>query len=124
MATGSGGGRQNTMSEGLPKLLADVAQMMAAPDADVQFLSTLQSAIVQQIRNAPGLQDPQQQAMMQAQQQQQGGGPPGGAAGMPSQAGGQPPGPSAMGGAMPGLTPTAPNMDEIRRMLAAQGTAQ
>lgn len=109
------------MAEGLPKLLADVAQMMAAPDADVQFLSGLQGAIVQQIRNAPGLQDPQQQAMMQAQAQGQAGGAPGGSAGMPGQAGAQPPGPSAMGGAMPGLTPTAPNMDEIRRMLAATG---
>lgn len=115
-----------SMADGLQKLLGDVAQMMAAPDADMQFLSGLQAAIVQQIRNAPGLQDPKQQQMMAMQAQMGGpGGGPGGPGGLPAGAAAAgPPGPAAMGGGMPGLTPTAPNMDEIRRMLGAQGATQ
>lgn len=123
------GKQPQSMSEGLQKVLGDIAQLMAAPDADMQFLSALQQAIVMQIRNSPGLQDPQQQqqmAMMQQQMGGAGGAGPGGPGGLPAGAGaaGPPGGPGPMGGGMPGLTPTAPNMDEIRRMLQAQGTAQ
>lgn len=82
----------NTMSEGLQRLLSDVAQMATAPDADLQFLTQLQMMITQYLRSfAP-------------QGTPQAGGP-----GMP------PPGNS--GGAMQGLSVGAPQIQEVARML-------
>lgn len=95
--------RTNTMQEGLMALLSDLAQMKAAPDADLDMLSTMESQILQAIKA------PQQQAMMQLAAAGgvvpgMGGGPPPGMGGGPP-GGGMPPGmpgPQAMGGPAPG----------------------
>lgn len=104
MPTSSGG----TMQDGLNKLLAQVAQMMILPDADLEFLSQLQMAVTQYIKQG---QQPSSQPQSAV---------PGGAGG-PSPT---PPGPSMagntgmMGGASMGVG--QPNPDELRRMLATQ----
>lgn len=99
MAASSGG----TMQDGLNKLLAQVAQMMILPDADLEFLSGLQMAVTQYIKQG-------QQPASQPQSAVPGGagtvGP-----GVANNSG-------MMGGASMGVG--QPNPDEMRRMLATQ----
>lgn len=102
------------MAEGLQRILADVAQMEALPDADIELLTQLRATIVSALRqpvqkmmaggDLPGgnQPDPAQMAMANA-------GPP--------QQQGNPDAQMMRGGLMPG--PAAPNPDELRRMLAA-----
>ena len=99
--------QNNTMSEGLHQLLSSIAQLKAAPDADLAYLSSVESAILQKLR------EPLQQA---AQALAQAGGvvPPGmaGQLGAAAQGGlGQP--------AVPARA--APNPDELRRLVASRG---
>lgn len=93
----------NTMSEGLYKTLATIAQMATAPDADLQFLTKLQVDITQFLRGP------------------QAGAPTGGQPGQPQGQPGMPP-PGNSGGAMQGLGMSGgPNMDEISRILGGAG---
>jgi hypothetical protein len=109
----AGGTRQNnTMSEGLHQLLSSLAQLKAAPDADLDYLSGIESTILQKLR------EPLQQA---AQALAQAGGvvPPGmaGQMGAAAQGGiGQSP-PPPQGGGGGGM----PNPDELRRLVASRG---
>jgi hypothetical protein len=116
--------QNDSMNEGLKKVLSTIAQFKVLPDADGQFLAQLEGLIVDKLKNtgaqaagvSPG---------------GPGGGPPGGAlAGLLGAMGGgggmAPPSPNAMapggmaGGGMGGLT-TPPNPDELRRVLAGAG---
>ena len=108
--------QNNTMSEGLTQLLSAIAQLKAAPDADLQYLAQIESTILQKLR------EPLQQA---AQALAQAGGVV--PAGMASQMGaaaqggvGQGPG---MGQPPQGQSPSAgmPNPDELRRLVASRG---
>jgi hypothetical protein len=101
-----GGKRPKSMMDGLPKITAVIAELKHAPDADIQFLTGLETQVLQY-------------AQMRTQAQQ---GPPPGAS-VPGMAGGLPgagaPGAAGMGGQMQG-TPLPPP-DELRRAL--QGAA-
>jgi len=118
----------SSMLEGLQMILGELGGMMATPDADVNFLTTLQHAIVGKIKQhtQQAIQGQQQQT---AQAMGMGGGPggpggPGGGGGLgglvnqsalqQAQGGGAPGGP---GGAPAGM----PNPDELRRMVGANG---
>ena len=106
------GGQHQSMIDGLQKMLGELAQMQALPDADVDFLSQLQQVIVGRVR--AGLQG-SQGAGGQPGQPGQPPGPPGGP---------QQPSPSPMGGPAMGLSQTgagAPNMDELSRVLGSAG---
>lgn len=92
----------NTFNESMQKVLQQIAIAATLPDADLQFCAALQAAITQKLREGSAVQQ-------QAQQLQAG--PPQGMQGGIA--------PSAAGGPMMGLTPSAPNMDEIRRMVGA-----
>lgn len=98
-------GQTQTMQEGLNKLLAEVAQMMILPDADIDFLSQIQMAITQYVKQGQGGSTPGQQSAV-----------PGGAGTQPTTP--QPPPGMMTGGASMGMG--APNVDEMRRMLATQ----
>lgn len=93
----------NTFSEAMQKILQQIAIAATLPDADINFCAQIQAAITSKLREAASGNGPTQQVQQ---------GPP------------QMGGPSPMGGPMQGLTPSAPNMDEIRRQLSATGTAQ
>lgn len=88
----------NTMSEGLTKILQEIATLATTPDADLQFLTKLQMMITDFLRSGPG-------GAMAA------GGPP-----QPGQ-----PSPAPMGGPMQGLQPGAPAIDELQRMMQGGG---
>lgn len=106
-----------SMMEGLQGILGDLGAMMAAPDADINFLTQLQHAIVMQIKK--GTQQAMQQHQQGMQQAMGGGGQPqriqpGGGAGMSGfNAAGQ------MQQAGPGMNGPGgmPNPDEARRIL-------
>lgn len=92
----------NTFNEAMQKILQQLAVAGTLPDADLEFLATVQAAITQKLRDgatAGQPQVPQGGAPMQ--------GPPMG------------PPPMGAGGPMQGVSPSAPNMDEIRRMVGA-----
>lgn len=102
------------MAEGLQRLLADVAQMEALPDADLDLLTNLRATIVSALRQPVQKmmgggdlpqdgQQPDPAAMAMANAGPPGGGPAGGAQMM---RGGLIPGPAGQ-----------PNPDELRRML-------
>lgn len=95
----------NTFGEILQRLLADIAQAQALPDADLDFLATMQGMVVEKLR-AP------QQQMMDAGMLPPDGAPNGMPPGM---SGGMPPLPPG-GGFM--TQPAAPNPDELRRLLS------
>lgn len=118
------------MLQGLQRVLSDLGGMMAAPDADVQFITTLQHAIAAKITQNTQQSVAGQQAATQATA---GGQPPanaiapGGGAGMSGFGGlqpqaGQAPAPG-MGAPGPGGLGSG-NPDEMRRVLAATGQAQ
>ncbi|MCX8214053.1 MAG: hypothetical protein OTJ97_06040 [SAR202 cluster bacterium] len=102
--------QNNTMQEGLHQLLSSLAQLKAAPDANLEFLSSIESSILQKLR------EPMQQA---AQAMAQAGGvlPQG----MGQQLGA--PGGAGMGQPPQGQSPSAgmPNPDELRRLVASAG---
>lgn len=97
------------MSEGLRKLLGDIADLKLSDDADLPFLINLETQILQQLKGGAD----------QALGQGQGGGPAGlmGSAAPPPGMG-SPPG-------VPGLQqgPMLPNADELRRTLRAANVA-
>lgn len=106
---------QPTMVDGLNKMLSDVAQLMALPDADLEFLTNLQTGIVAYIRQG-------QQPASQPQSAV-----PGGAGGPnPMQGGmgglGAPPPGMMTGGASMGMQ--APNPDELRRLIQTTSGGQ
>lgn len=134
MAQKGGGQPGGSMHEGLQGILGMLGPLMAAPDADVQFLSQLQQVIVGRLKAST-------QHAMQAP-----GGPPGGGQPGPGQgnqiapgggagpvglqsggvsgmggpgAGGPPGGPQPGPGGPGGLG--APNPDELRRVLGGAG---
>jgi len=106
----------NTMAEGLQKLLGDLAEMMAAPDADLDFLGELNTMVLTKIR-----QPFDQMANTQSSQA--------GMGGAPSPESMPPPEPQMMQSpqfgpaAVPGQrnNPQIPNGDELRRVLSANG---
>ncbi len=93
--------QNNTMSEGLHTLLASIAQLKAAPDADLQYLSQIESAILQKLR------EPLQQAAQALAQA--GGVVPPAVAGQMGQA------------AQGGMGQAGGSPDELRRLVASQG---
>lgn len=111
---------QGSFGDSLQKLLSDIAQLQALPDADLDFCSTLQQAVVGKIRSigTPPTSSPT--------------GP--GATPSPMPAGANPGmgGLSATGaGPMPPMSPdmgaagasgSVPNMDEMNRMLGSNST--
>lgn len=120
----------NTMAEGLQGMLNDIGNMKVAPDADLEFLIGLETAIIQKLREpldraanqVPGLNPATQGGMGM------GGGPPVPGGGAPMPVGAMPPGmiesmlPAAApqaGAGVNGLraTPAMPNADELRRAL-------
>lgn len=102
-----------TMGEGLKKLMSAIAQLMVLPDADLEFLTGLQGTITGFLRSQAEGTAQQAASLGQA----------GGAGGMgaPSPMGGMPGGGGmgmGMGGGMGGLM-SSPNPDELRRLLGA-----
>lgn len=118
----SGAAMYDSMLQGLQQILSELGALMAAPDADHQFLATLQKVIVMKIKQG-------------TQQAVSGGGPGGGGPGgpPPNQIG--PGGGAGMGGLVnqdalqaqgamggaPGGAPAMTNPDEMRRMVGATG---
>ena len=102
--------QNNTMQEGLHQLLSSLAQLKAAPDANLEFLSGIESSILQKLR------EPMQQA---AQAMAQAGGvlPQGMGQQLGAAAG------AGMGQPPQGQSPSAgmPNPDELRRLVASAG---
>lgn len=121
----------DSMLEGLKRLLTPISQLKILPDADPGFLDSLEQMIIQYIKSA-GQQQTQNVLGPQATQGQpdptmgMSGLAPGGMGGQSLIASmGQPnqmaPG-GAAGGGMGGLTsPSSINPDELRRMLAGTG---
>jgi hypothetical protein len=105
--------QNNTMSEGLHQLLSSIAQLKAAPDADLEFLSGVEASILQKLRQ------PMEQA---AQAMAQAGGvlPPAMAGQLGGAAQGGMRGP-AQGPQGPPPSAAMPNPDELRRLVASRG---
>lgn len=109
------GGNTETMAEGLKKLMSAIAELMVLPDADIEFLQGLQTAITTYIR----------QSSAQMAGQMTGTGPessingvaPGGP--VPPMGAAGPMAPGGMGGGGMGGLAAAPNPDELRRLLSA-----
>lgn len=113
MPVGSRG--TNTMSEALQRLLADISQIKAMPDADLEFLVNLETVILKKLREPVD--------NMAGQMQGPGGGPSMGGAPPPPGAGPGGPMPVSMGppgGGVAGLRSGVgpPNPDELRRVIA------
>lgn len=119
------------MAEGLQSMLNDLGGMKVAPDADLEFIIGLETAIIGKLREPLDAAAHQVPGMNPATMggQSPGGGPPvpgGGAPGMPpgmmDPAAIQamlPPAMPQQGAGVGGLrsTPAMPNPDEIRRMI-------
>lgn len=99
---------ENTMAESLQKMLADISTMKVLPDADLEFLIQLETAVLQKLRA------PIDQMMNQMNPQGQN------PQGVPSVGplGPMTPGPVQME-RVPGLRsePNMPSPDELRRMM-------
>lgn len=109
----------NTFQEELTKLLTSIAQMKALPDADLQFLTQLETMVLSQLR-AP-IDAMQAQGMTNAPSSLAVGAPAGGPGPQ-----GPPPGPGGGGGGgLPGVPSMVgaglPNPDELRRLLNGGG---
>ena len=115
MAGGTRG--TNTMAEAFQRILADISQIKAMPDADLEFLIGIETQLLQKLRA------PVEKMVGQLDAGNGAGAPPdpmgdpmaGGAIPMdPSM--GQP---SMAGAGVPGMrqSPGPPNPDELRRML-------
>ncbi len=109
----SGSRTTNTMSEGLQKLLGDIANLKMTPDADLPFLINLETSILGYLKQGAD------QALQPSP-----GAPPGMAGGATTPALGMAPGmgsgpgtgtPQGVPGVMQG--PAMPNPDELRRVL-------
>lgn len=115
-------GRYNTMAEGLAKIAQDLTMLMATPDADLEFLTEMQTDVLRKMRE-PFEGTPAGAAF----------GPSGGAdagqGAMPPEiaammGGAMPPSPIPMGGGGGGMGPGAmpgagaPSMDETRRLMS------
>ena len=111
--------QNNTMQEGLMQLLSAISQLKAAPDADLQYLATVESQILDKLR-AP-------MKAAAAKLAQAGGVVPPGAGGAPGGPGGAPGGPpgGAPGGPPGGAAPPPVGQggggDELRRLVASKG---
>ena len=105
--------QNNTMQEGLHQLLSSLAQLKAAPDANLEFLSAIESSILDKLR------EPMQQAAQALAQA--GGGVPPGMGQQLSQAAGAGVGAPAMAPAGPSPSAGMPNPDELRRLVASAG---
>lgn len=107
MASGTRG--TNTQAEALKKMLSGITEMKTMPDADLPFLTNVETVILGYLR-----------APFEAQQQQVSAQPGMGApAGVGPAMGGPPPG--MAGGRVPGILNHAPQppVDELRRLLSA-----
>ena len=98
--------QNNTMQEGLMQLLSALSQLKAAPDADLDYLSSIEAGILEKLRA------PMREA---AAKLAQAGGvtPPGG--------GPAPGGAPGAGAAPPTASAAGPGGDELRRLVASQG---
>lgn len=108
----------NTMSEVLQQILGELSQAKLAPDADIEFLLTIETQILQKLRQP--VQDAMQSSGLSGQpgqppQQDPGAGMGGMPGGMPGGMQGAPP--AAPGVAGLRTSPGAPNPDELRRLL-------
>lgn len=112
-------GKFNTMAEGLSKINADISQLLATPDADLEFLTELQTMVVMKMREpfegsagafpTPG-----------------GGAPNAGQGQLPPElagmlGGAMPPTPIMPGPGAPMPGAGAPSMDETRRLMSGPG---
>lgn len=112
---------ENTMQEGMQSLMQDIAVMKFMPDADLNFLVSLETMIIGYQRQA--MDQTQQQANPGMNMPPGAGMPPGG--GLPPN-GGMPPmvsGPMAGRGMVnqPGpapMSPGPPPMDEMQRLMS------
>ncbi len=103
----------NTQSEALKGMLGQLADIKTYPDADIEWLLGLETQILQKLRapvdqamSASGLGDmPPSPGMAQP-------GPVGGGSPMPAPQAGPPPGVAGLR-----TSPSAPNPDELRRLL-------
>jgi hypothetical protein len=105
----------NTMAEVLQRFLGDIAQAKVLMDADLPFLLSLETMIVDKLRDP--VKRMEEQGLLPPGSSMNGGG---GAMGMGGGMGGPPPmppqsPPTQIGGLMP--SPAAPNADELRRLL-------
>lgn len=102
----------DTMQEVLGKILRQISDAKAMPDSDLEFLVSLETMILQELRS------PADQGAAQAQMTGAAPGPMNGGAPMP----GGPMGPGGGMGLPPGMAPGGPapmmgNPDEMARML-------
>ena len=96
----------DTFAEALKKIVGMLAESATLPDADLQFSTGLQLAIAKYMQQATAAVTGGGNTQLQQPGAGGMGGGMGGPAGMPL-------------GATPGLTQGGPNMDEMRRALAA-----
>lgn len=106
----------NTMAEGLQALVGTIASMKALPDADMEFLTNLETMVLNKLK------EPVRQMAGQMDQVGPGGppmGPPPGMGGPPM----MPPPMGAPGGPPTGVRMGSPmgNPDELRRLLGGGG---
>lgn len=120
MPKSESGSQPTSMLQGLQSILGTLGTLMAAPDADVHFLTALQHAVVGKIKQST-------HDSVAGNRIQPGGGPGGqaGFGGLAQQmgAGGMPPGMMGGGGpeqsSGPGGPGGMPNPDEFRRVIGA-----
>lgn len=97
------------MAEGLASLVSAIGQLKLAPDADMEFLTKLETAIIVKVKQATGAIP---------------GGPPqmGQQMGADQAAGATPPPQGPPPGAQMRTSPQMPPVDEMRRMMAVGGS--
>lgn len=105
----------NTMQEALQRLLGDIAQMKTLADADLAWMTELESMVLAKIREPL---DAMRQSGMMPQPTDPSMGMPGGMGG-----GGPLPGGTPMGGGMMAAT-APPNANELQRLLNAGAGVQ
>lgn len=100
------GATNNTMSEGLARVIAEIAQLKMAPDADIDFLTGLETSVLGYVKQRISGVSVSPQAMAG-----QGASPAMG------------PMPVSMAGPGAGVRPrpAMPNPDELRRLLQTEG---
>lgn len=101
----------NTMQEALQRFLQDVAQMKTLADADLPWLTELETMVLSKIREPLDQMRQSGQLPMPTDQGMGGAGPMGGSMG------GMPAGSPMGGGMMAGAAP--PNANELQRLLSA-----
>lgn len=123
--------QQDSMVEGLKKVMSMIAGLMLAPDADPKFLQSLQQGIIGFMQQkAKATMGPRPGGMPGMPPGGPGaGGPPGAPPGLAGALGGLPPAPpNAMGagggGGPTGLAPSMPNLDELNRVLGSTGATK